>query len=105
MGRIASRGRPLRRVAGAALSVSLVGAFVFQGGSALGASSCATPPNVYPESSLHAGLTAVGYTVILGTTPTSFNVKILGVQPNGIAPGLDFILAQITGPPSFLAQT
>jgi hypothetical protein len=66
---------------------------------------CTDPPPVYPESSLHAGQAAVGHTVIQGTTQTSFDVEILGVQPDGIAPGIDFILAQITGPPSFLDET
>ncbi|MFL5797992.1 MAG: SpoIVB peptidase S55 domain-containing protein [Actinomycetota bacterium] len=67
--------------------------------------SCAPPPEVFPVDDLHPGMTATGITVIQGTTPTPFDVTILGVSPNGIAPGVDFILAQITGPPSFLDLT
>jgi SpoIVB peptidase S55 len=69
------------------------------------ASICSDPPDVFPVSSLRAGQTAVGHTVIRGTDPTDFDVEILGVLPDGIAPGLDFILAQITGPADFLAKT
>jgi SpoIVB peptidase S55 len=67
--------------------------------------SCTTKPDVYPVDQLHKGLIATGSTVIDGTTQTPFDVKILGVDPDGIAPGIDFILAQITGPSDFLKQT
>ena len=67
--------------------------------------SCTTKPDVYPVDQLHKGLLATGSTVIDGTTQTPFDVKILGVDPDGIAPGIDFILAQITGPSDFLKQT
>jgi hypothetical protein len=104
--RFRSPGRFARRGAGAALSVSLIAALVLQGGPVAGAAAtCPSPPSVYPESSLNRGDTAVGHTVIQGTSQTDFDVTILGIQPNGIAPGLDFILAQITGPASFLDET
>jgi hypothetical protein len=67
--------------------------------------SCPTPPEVFPVADLHRGMTATGSTVVQGTTQTPFDVEILGVQPDGIAPGVDFILAQITGPQSFLDET
>src|SRR5436190_4107528 len=105
--RFPTLGRLARRGGGAALSVSLIAALVLQAGPAGGAAACSSPPSVYPEGSLTPGQMAVGHTVIGGTSqdPVPFDVKILGIQPNGIAPGLDFILAQITGPPEFLDET
>jgi hypothetical protein len=44
-------------------------------------------------------------TTLKGQTPVSFDVKIIGVIPDGIITGLDLIVAQITGPASFLDQT
>jgi hypothetical protein len=67
--------------------------------------SCPTPPDVFPVHDLHSGMTATGMTVLKGTTQTPFDVEIEGVDPNGIAPGVDFILARITGPESFLKVT
>jgi SpoIVB peptidase S55 len=52
---------------------------------------------VTPDS-LTAGQNAIGYSVTQGTTPTSFNVKILGVMPSGIAPGRDLIIVRTSGP-------
>jgi len=105
MVRVSPGRRLVRRTAGAALSLFLLAAIAFQASPVAAGSSCSTPPPVFPEGSLHRGLTATGWTVIQGKTPTYFDVKILGVQPGGIAPGLDFILAQITGPAGFLDQT
>lgn len=51
-----------------------------------------TPPAVMPTSQLRAGMWGTGYTSISGRTISPFRVKILGVLPDGIAPGLDFIL-------------
>ncbi len=67
--------------------------------------TCTTKPEVFPVDQLTRGMTAVGYTVIDGTSQTAFDVEILGVDANGIAPGVPFILAQITGPQSFLDET
>jgi len=67
--------------------------------------TCPTPPAVFPVHDLHPGMTATGTTVLQGTTQTPFDVEIEGVDPDGIAPGVDFILAKITGPASFLATT
>ncbi len=64
--------------------------------------SCISPPAVYPEDQLTAGMTVTGMTTIQGTTPTSFTAEILGTIPNGIMLGIDLIVAKITGPQSFL---
>jgi hypothetical protein len=58
---------------------------------------CSSPPDVVPVADLEAGMMATGWTVVEGTEPVSFDVEILGVVPDGIAPGLDFILVHTSG--------
>ncbi len=53
---------------------------------------------VLPESQLTPGTTGTGFTVIKGSTVVSFTVTVLGTLPDGIAPGVDFILIQVSGP-------
>ena len=59
---------------------------------------CTTPPAITPESSLTDGTMGTGWTTVKGRTPVSFDVEVLGIQPDGIAPGIDFILVQVSGP-------
>src|SRR3954469_2446017 len=56
-----------------------------------------TLPAVLPPSALTAGMHGTGYTVLHGRTISPFPVEILGVLPDGIAPGLDFILIKAPG--------
>jgi len=60
-------------------------------------SLCDTPPDIVPVADLSPGDMATGWTVVEGTDPVSFDVEILGVLPDGIAPGVDFILVQVSG--------
>lgn len=53
---------------------------------------------MFPVAGLQPGMKATGLTVVKGRTPVSFDVEILGVLKDGIAPGLDFILVQASGP-------
>ncbi|MGH3440554.1 MAG: hypothetical protein ACRDUY_00605, partial [Nitriliruptorales bacterium] len=59
-----------------------------------GGATCAT---AYPTSSISAGQTGTGYTVVRGTTPQTFTATILGVLPDAIAPGRDMIVAELSG--------
>ncbi len=52
---------------------------------------------ILPVSELRRGMVGHGLTVISGTEVRSFGVRILGVQPDGIAPGIDFILVELFG--------
>jgi SpoIVB peptidase S55 len=61
-------------------------------------STCTTPPAVFPEAQVTAGLAARGKTVVSGTTPSWFDVTVLGVLDDGIAPGLDLIVVKLSGP-------
>lgn len=58
---------------------------------------CTGTAPVLSVSELRAGMKGTGYTVVQGRTPVSFTVEILGVLPDGIAPGIDFILVQTSG--------
>ncbi|HXJ62799.1 MAG TPA: SpoIVB peptidase S55 domain-containing protein [Actinomycetota bacterium] len=95
----------IRRVALLSVVLAVVGGMFSGAATAVADSTCPTPPAVFPVHDLHPGMTATGSTVLQGTTQTPFDVEILGVQPDGIGPGVDFILAKITGPQSFLDST
>ena len=66
---------------------------------------CASPPDVMPTSQLTPGMTGSGVTTLKGTTPTSFDVEVLGVMKDYIWLGVDAIVVRITGPQSFLDAT
>lgn len=63
---------------------------------AAAAPDCAQP-QVLQVSDLRAGMKGTAHTVVQGYAPSSFNVEILGVLPDGIAPGIDFILVKTSG--------
>lgn len=93
------RTRSLAGLVGSA-SIAAVAGIAFTGGGAPAASAttpCTTPPAVFPESGLKPGVTGIGYTVVQGTKPASFTVKVLGVLTDGIAPGVDFVAIQVSG--------
>lgn len=58
---------------------------------------CGAPPEVFPIEDLRPGMRGTGETVIEGREPATFDVEILGIQPGGIAPGLDLILVKVSG--------
>ena len=62
------------------------------------AESCGSEPDVFPVADLEPGMPATAWTVVEGSDPVSFDVEILGVLPDGIAPGVDFILVHTSGP-------
>ncbi len=62
----------------------------------------ASPP-IFPLEDVHAGLKGVGRTVFEGDKIEEFQVEILGVLKNTLAPKRDLILARLTGGP--LAET
>lgn len=50
-------------------------------------------PDAMPVSELTEGMAATGLTVERGTTPDEFTAEVLGVINDGIAPGVDMIIA------------
>ncbi len=57
--------------------------------------ACPTP---VPIEQLVAGERATGLTVVRGTEPERFDVEILGVLNDGLAPGRDVIVVDTSGP-------
>jgi len=62
------------------------------------AGTCVTKPDITPESDLVPGTMGTAYTVVQGRTIVSFDVEVLGILGDGIAPGIDFILIKTSGP-------
>ncbi|GAB3687570.1 hypothetical protein [Angustibacter aerolatus] len=55
-------------------------------------------PSVLPTASAVDGLTGTGWTVERGTTPEPFSATVLGRITDGIAPGVDMIMAELSSP-------
>jgi SpoIVB peptidase S55 len=85
-----------------ALAVASVVGLVLAGfpGSQATASHDAAPecPAVMPVEELQKGMIATGWTVTEGDTPVSFTAEILGVLKDGIGPGRDMIVVDVSGP-------
>jgi len=93
--------RLIAGISSSALIVSLLAAPA----RAPAATPCANPPETFPVSQMHAGMTGVGYTVIEGSTVDEFNVEVLGVLPDYIFLGVDIIVMRMTGPSAFVETT
>lgn len=78
-------------------AVVLSSLIVFAPASAAPAEPCTSPPPVFPINRLERGQRATGWTVLQGTEPESFGIKILGVLDEAIAPGYDLILVKASG--------
>jgi SpoIVB peptidase S55 len=68
------------------------------------ATLCASPPPVFPESSIVPGMAGTGLTAIQGSAPVSFDIQIIGILPNALLPSFDLVIFKIIGPPAFLDQ-
>lgn len=55
-------------------------------------------PEAFPVGNLEPGMMAKGYTVEKGYDATEFDVEILGVLENALAPGKDLIIIEASGP-------
>jgi hypothetical protein len=55
-------------------------------------------PPVMPVSEVSRGMTGTALSVVQGREPSSFDVEVVGVLENGIAPGLDLIVVNLSGP-------
>lgn len=55
-------------------------------------------PLPYPVAEVTKGQQVTGLTVTSGTEPTGFTGEVIGVVRDGIAPGLDMVLARFTSP-------
>ncbi|WP_110241468.1 hypothetical protein [Nocardioides gilvus] len=85
-------------VTGGLVASSLAAAGVVTGAGAAApapAGDCAVP---FPVSELADGDAVTGLTVERGVTPSAFTGEVLGVLDNGIAPGIDMVMVDLTSP-------
>jgi hypothetical protein len=94
-----------RLSSGVLVSAVVAGAFVavpaVAAGAAGAAVSAAAPidcPTAFPIAEAVDGVVGTGYTVERGTTPAPFTATILGRVTDGIAPGIDMIMADLDSP-------
>lgn len=80
-----------------ALAATLVAA-AFAPSPARGASTLEECPEIMPLSEVEKGMIGTGYTVTEGRDPRPFTVEILGIAPDLIVPGRDFIIVEASGP-------
>jgi hypothetical protein len=94
--------RPVALFAG----LGLVMAGLMPGSPAAVAQNAPPPacPAVLPVNALQPGMTGVGYTVSQGLNPDPFDVEILGVLDDGIAPGKDMIIVEVDSPAIEIAR-
>lgn len=90
-------GRPGRRaVSVATLGTTLVAALLASVTPATSAADSQCPA-AYPTDEVTRGMDVTGLTVSAGTEPDRFTGKVLGRIENGIAPGIDMIMAELSG--------
>lgn len=94
---MASRKKLRILVALGALSLTLV-ATAATAPLAPAAGTCVTKPDVEPLVNLVKGTTGTAYTVVEDRTIVTFDVEVLGVLPDGIGPGIPFVLVKTSGP-------
>jgi hypothetical protein len=54
-------------------------------------------PTVMPVAALQKGMRGTGWSVVEGDTPQSFDVLVKGVLPDGMGPGRDLIVVELSG--------
>jgi hypothetical protein len=74
--------------------LSLAALFVFLLAPALFAAS----PEIFPLSQVRPGMKGEGYTIFAGDQVEKFDMVVIGVMPNFLAPKEDIILVQLEGP-------
>ena len=57
--------------------------------------AAATCPQVVPTQSVTRGQRGIGWTVVHGTTPQPFRIKVLDILPDGINAGVDMIVVKV----------
>ena len=55
--------------------------------------------DVMPLADVATGQVGTGWTVVRGQTPKPFRVRILGIYPDGVAPGRDMIMVEVSDLP------
>ncbi len=89
---LGSRGRLLSGLA----TVALLGAGMVQASPAALSEQDTSCPEAFPVADLVDDQPVTGLTVTRHTTPTEFTGTVLGVIHDGIAPGIDMVMADLT---------
>lgn len=90
------RWNPTITMAAIALPLLLAGGVVAPADAAGPAAAPVDCPAAVPVESVRTGMSGQGMTVVRGKTPQPFAVEVLGVLANGIAPGKDLILVEVS---------
>jgi len=93
--RVAPRRAALAGLAACTLALSGLTTTASPASALTGPLAC---PSALPTASAVDGLTGTGYTVERGTTPEAFTATVLGRITDGIAPGVDMIMAELDSP-------
>ena len=94
-----SAGRSLLvRVCASATVVALAATGLVAGPVTAQVSAPVDCPDIMPTAEVEDGMTATGFTVSEGMDPEPFDVEVLGVLPNGVAPGRDMIVVETSSP-------
>lgn len=86
-----------RRAMVAGAGASLLLATTGPSGAALAAPGGGSCPAAVPVQEIVAGQGATGLTVSVGSTPEPFTGTVLGRITDGIAPGIDMVMAELDG--------
>src|SRR5579863_10642159 len=86
-GRLARFFSSTKRIVLAALFVSLAAPSLFAG-----------DPEIFPLSQIQPGMKGEAYTIFAGDQVEKFDMVVIGVMPNFLAPKEDIILVQLQGP-------
>jgi hypothetical protein len=78
--------------------IAIAAAVLGLAAAAVPAAAFADCETVMPSSAVTAGMTGTGLTVSHGTVAEPFDVEVLGVLVNGIAPGRDMIVVDTSSP-------
>ncbi len=94
-----SRGRgAVARLTAGALATTAVATLSGLGSAPARSAPDTDCPATYPVGELSRDQAVTGLTVSQGTTPDGFTGEVIGVLPDGIAPGLDMVLVRLTSP-------
>lgn len=87
-----------KRTIGVIAALSIVSAATLAGSSAAVPAAAQDCPPAMQVDQIKAGMTGTGFTVSTGTVPEPFDVEVLGVLENAIAPGKHMIIVETSSP-------
>ena len=86
------------RAVGASIAVLVLGSLLYSVPAVAVPVQQCPEQEIMPVADVRKGMMGQGLTVYEGTEPEPFQAEILGVLDNGIAPGRDMIIVEVSGP-------